>query len=68
MMICNQQYYDEDEVICVACLHSTMNGKTCDSCGDVLCKDCRYDDEGIAFCLEHFIERQRQYEYEMDEW
>jgi hypothetical protein len=68
MITYNQNIDEEDETICVACLHPTMDGQTCDSCGDVLCLDCRYYDEDIAFCLECFIDRQREYKYEQDEW
>lgn len=51
-------------MICVECLALVPDNEVCDTCGDALCENCRYSDEGIVFCHGCFTERQREFEEE----
>jgi hypothetical protein len=50
------------ESVCDECAKPAPDAKVCDACGDVLCEQCQYSDEGIAFCFECFTARMAESE------
>jgi len=45
----------EEEEQCDVCTQFILEYKTCDGCGDILCDDCAFNLEGIAFCEECYM-------------
>lgn len=52
--------------VCDGCCALILEYKGCDLCGDILCKNCAVNDEGIAYCEECHIEYKEEQERDND--
>jgi len=57
-------FLNEKTLTCEKCLVPVPDNKACSDCGDALCENHHYTDEGIVFCFECFAVRQEEYQRE----